>query len=509
MKNKTIAALAVLSIGLSVNFAAPLKATEENSEQETVQKQEEIQSKFSVNEYTLLDAEGKELESIQKKEPFTLVLTATDTAVSTQDALQEKDLDKINQSISSLNIERLTDDFSGGEDIQVILLSQGVQPLKVKIIFKNVSYRGKGDTFRFRIGYKALNIGYSDETIKIQECTNTAEEEKNEEKPGDDLQQDPVIEGGSAGGGYYSGGTGDFSSEKVKTAAPNLIVKKYSWGKKDVVSGKEFTLTLTFYNTSKTLSTENIVVSLETEEGLSIAEGSNTFYFENLAPQASQTIKVKMKALSMEKNGSPGIAVNFRYDFVEDGERTNQQTSEKISIPVYLKDRFEITDPTLPEMVSAGSECVVSFPYVNKGKSTLSNVSVKVTGDIPALQPVQNLGNFEPGKSGTIDVILTPQNPGLQKGEITISYENASEEEVDKKFPVELNVEEAVVPESMEEPLVQENQEPGFPWGWLIGVAAIIGGSLILFKKHKKKKKIRDEQDEEYDFNEEINRKED
>lgn len=503
-----LALMLSLSGLLGMNLISPVFAAEENTESEPIEIQSEKQSKFSVNEYLLLDAQGKELESIQKKESFTLVLTATDTAVSTSEALQDKDLDKINQSISSLNIERLTDDFSAGEDIQVILLSQGEQPLKVKIIFKNLSYRGKGDSFRFRIGYKALNIGYSDETITIQECMSLNEEDK-QEKPSDENPADDSIDGTLSGGGYYSGGSADFSSEKIKTAAPNLIVKKYSWGKKNVVSGKDFTLTLTFYNTSKTLSTENIVVSLETEEGLSIAEGSNTFYFENLAPQDAKTIKVKMKALSMDKNGSPGIAVNFRYDFVEDSERTNQQTSEKISIPVYLQDRFEITDPTIPETADALSECVVSFPYVNKGKSTLSNVSVKVTGDIPALQPIQNLGNIEPGKSGTIDVILTPQNPGLQKGEITIAYENANEEEVKQKYPIELNVMEAPILEDSEDSMVQENQETGFPWIWLVITAGIIGGSLFLFKKHKKKKENPVQTEEDYDFDEKINRDED
>jgi len=97
-----------------------------------------------------------------------------------------------------------------------------------------------------------------------------------------------------------------------------LIVKKYSYGKDPIYAGKEFQLSLEFFNTSKTLACENIVVSLETGDGLSIANSSNTFYFESLGAQASKTIDLTMKALSIEKNMSAVIDVNFRYDYVAD-----------------------------------------------------------------------------------------------------------------------------------------------------------------------------------------------
>ncbi len=178
--------------------------------------------------------------------------------------------------------------------------------------------------------------------------------------------------------------------------------------------------------------------------------------------------------------------------------------AEKISIPIYLKDRFEIQDPTLPEMASVGSECVVSFNYVNKGKSTLSNVEAKVEGDIPALQKVQNVGNIDPGTSGSIDVILTPDQPGIQKATILLSYENANEELVEKKFPIELNVED-MAPMTPDDSMGEiPDEEKSSPWGWVLGLIALLGaGAVIVFLKKRHKKKQQKEDHEDLDFDDE------
>lgn len=439
------------------------------------------------------------VETLKKGEKFTLVVTASDPAVSTQKALEQNEIDKINQSIHSLNIERLTDDFSGGQTMQAILLSKEQEPLKVKIVFKDVVWKGKGDEFRFQIGYSALQIGYTTPSIAIKECDEQPAQPDQPDTP--DQPADTPVDTPTWDGGYAGGGDDGYSSKVVKSAAPNLIVKKYSYGKDPIYSGKEFGLSLEFYNTSKTLATENIVVALETGEGLSIANSSNTFYFESLGAGQSKTIDLTMKALAIEKSTSAVVDVNFRYDYVEDGERVNQTMAEKISIPVYLKDRFVINEPVLPEMASVGSECVVSFNYVNKGKSSLSNVEVKVEGDVPALQKVQNVGNIESGNSGSIDVILIPDKPGQQKATIVISYENANEDLVEEKFPVELNVGEMapVMPDGgMEMPV----EEPSSPWGWVVGVVALAGAVVavvLLRKRHKKKKQAGNVEELDFD----------
>ena len=115
-------------------------------------------SAFSINSYSLVNEKGEPIETLKKGDVFTLIVTATDPNVSTEKALEQKEVDKINQSVHSLNIDRLTDDFSGGQDVQAILLSQKQEPLKVKILFKDVKWKGKGDAFRFQIGYAALDL---------------------------------------------------------------------------------------------------------------------------------------------------------------------------------------------------------------------------------------------------------------------------------------------------------------------------------------------------------------
>ena len=265
------------------------------------------QSAFSVNSYSLVNEQGEPVETLKKGEKFTLVVTASDPAVSTQKALEQNEIDKINQSIHSLNIERLTDDFSGGQTMQAILLSKEQEPLKVKIVFKDVVWKGKGDEFRFQIGYSALQIGYTTPSIAIKECDEQPAQPDQPDTP--DQPADTPVDTPTWDGGYAGGGDDGYSSKVVKSAAPNLIVKKYSYGKDPIYSGKEFGLSLEFYNTSKTLATENIVVALETGEGLSIANSSNTFYFESLGAGQSKTINLTMKALAIEKSTSAVVDV--------------------------------------------------------------------------------------------------------------------------------------------------------------------------------------------------------
>ncbi|WP_300941241.1 hypothetical protein [uncultured Dubosiella sp.] len=496
--NKALAA--ALAFALTTT---PLYANEETKDAGTAAQNEQppektVKSTFSISTYDVLNDKGESIDQIKKGEKFTLVIDAVDTSVSTKDALEQDEISKINQTIHSLNINRLTDGFTKGDDPQVVLLSKELEPLKVKIIIKNLSWKGKSDQFRFRIGYSALDIDYTDHAIGITECGQEQKEDKEPEENPDTSQPPEGSSGSYDGGGFYSG-TDPASPSAAKSAAPNLIVRQYSYGKDPIYSGKEFELTLEFYNTSKTIATENIVVSLETGEGLSITNSSNTFYFESLAPQASKVIKLKMKALTADKNSSPAIEVGFRYDFVDDGERMNQQMAEKISIPVYLKDRFEIDDPIVPEMAAAGSECALSFNYVNKGKGAISNVEAAVEGNIPALQKTQHIGNIESGSSGSIDVILIPDQPGLQKGTVVISYENANEDLVEQKFPFELNVTEPQPIDMNDNQMIEEEQRSGFSWlAALIAVGAA-AVAVVLFRKLKKKK--HDPQPEEEDLN--------
>ena len=127
-----------------------------------------------------------------------------------------------------------------------------------------------------------------------------------------------------------------------------------------------------------------------------------------------------------------------------------------------------------------------------KGKTEISNVEATVEGDVDSYMPTQKLGNFEPGKSGTIAFAVTPQNEGDNQVTMTISYEDSNG-----------NIKERVVettlfassydPGQWEDPGMDEPVEPEGGGGimaykWVLIPIVLIAAIVALVIARKKKK---------------------
>ncbi|MGJ4849853.1 COG1361 S-layer family protein [Bacillota bacterium Meth-B3] len=301
---------------------------------------------------------------------------------------------------------------------------------------------------------------------------------------------------------------GSSAKETIDSPTPNIIVTGYSAGADQVAAGSKFSLALTFQNTSPAKTVENIVMTLETGESFTITDASNTFYYSSLGPGQTQSETIKMQALPVAKSGSGKMDVSFKYEYVDNKKRSSTNITEKLSVPVYQPDRFNLTDPTLPESVEMGEETVVSIPYVNKGKSEVSNLEAEITGNIPALSKSVTLGNLEPGKSGTIDFILTPDTAGQQDATVKISYEDANQAVVQHEIPVSLHVSDPMEGMDGTDDLSGAAEYDGdgeydgeyggehgaLPFGLEIWHLYVLGGcvtllllALIMVRRHKKK----------------------
>ncbi len=281
----------------------------------------------------------------------------------------------------------------------------------------------------------------------------------------------------------------------MAAATPSIIIQQYSYGGTQVAAGDNFTLSITIVNTSQTKTVENVTMSMETDEGLSITSSSNTFFFQSLGPGATISQSLDVRTINSEKVVSPSISISFKYEYIDQNARQTVNSSEKISIPVYQPIRFEVTPPNVPTDATVGTELTLTLPYVNKGKGTIYNVAATLDGTISALTPTQNLGNFEPGKSGSIDFILTPQEEGSVELTLHISYENASAEQFSMDFPVKLAVNAPLDPSGDSEfdpyepePGTEESAFPILPVGIGVGCAAILVLviMMVLKKRHAK-----------------------
>lgn len=444
----------------------------------------------------VLDSQNNPVYQWDPASPYTIRMVFKSTGWLTHEAVQKDEL-KVGQVIKSVQADLLKSDFCADAGT-VKLLSNANDPFQIEVLFKNAKWLGPGNNVSWAITYPAAQKPGINGSIPIVATDNsnpTPDAPPMPEAPqeGGDQQSDSV-EGWNEFSGDPNEDPGDTAPEAPKpaAAAPNLIIDNYSYGGTSVQAGKTFDLSINFMNTSRALAVENIVMSLETAEGISIANSSNTFYFETLKPRHNITQNITLRATGKGENSSPTIGVNFRYEYIDQNQRMEITRSETIAIPVTQPERFEFTEPTLPEM-QVGMENVLSFPYVNKGKGTLYNVAVKIEGDVDALQPVQNLGNFESGRSGTIDAIFTTTQEGPTPFKIIVTYEDADGNEKKREFkyePTVMAMPEPELPPEMMDPMdPQLVEQPSHNWMWIVGVILIValGGGFWWFKKRKKK----------------------
>ena len=291
---------------------------------------------------------------------------------------------------------------------------------------------------------------------------------------------------------------------QTASPVPNIIVEDFTFGGDSVAAGEPFSLSFTFKNTGR-VGVENIVVLVDGGESFTMNGSTNTFYYDSLSAGGTLTQTVPMQTLATAKTGAQTVNVSFKYEYVDNKQRSSSAADIKLSVPVYQPDRLQIDEPTLYDMAYAGMETTITMSYVNKGKSDISNVEATISGDVDTLQATQYLGNFESGKSGNISFVVTPWNAGDVELMITITYEDANAKSVTREFPMTLSVQEMnndwgggddVYPDEPLEPEVKTN------WGLWIGVAAggvVLVIVLMLLTRAKKKKSAARRAEHEWD----------
>jgi len=284
----------------------------------------------------------------------------------------------------------------------------------------------------------------------------------------------------------------DPNAAQMDGPVPNVILQRYTYGEsgQQVAAGSEFTLKLDFLNTSEKKKLENVVMTLEPGEGLSLCDSSNTFYYASLGKQEAKSESVRLMALPTAKPGAGEVTVTFKYEYVDNNKRSQVTLPQKLSIPLYQPDRFEVTMTKPPQDAMVGQETTLTLQYYNKGRSDVANAQAQLPSSIPALNTVQNLGNLEPGKSGTINFVLTPDEAGVLSFNVKISYEDASGQVQEKEVPVSFNVEEPyydpVDLDDMGMDLDDGEKKSPLPY-ILIGVGglALIGVGVLFYLKKR------------------------
>lgn len=278
----------------------------------------------------------------------------------------------------------------------------------------------------------------------------------------------------------------DGGAAKAGFPTPNIIIRNYSYGG-SVEAGQVFELVMEVANTSSITGVENVLMSLDTGEGVSINDSSNTIYIPSLAPGATTTQTVRVQALFQSKLQSPKIGISFKYEYMDKKERKQNTTNEAIAIPVYQPDRLEVREPGFTEAIHEHEETAISIPYSNKGRGQIFNVEAKLEGEIDVLERQQTLGNFESGKNGTIDFVVTPRRQGRFEGKVIIAYEDEAMKKKELTIPVSFDVQAAAVVDETETVVDDQESRGGIPPLFpAAGILTLICVGVLVIRKRRK-----------------------
>ncbi len=214
---------------------------------------------------------------------------------------------------------------------------------------------------------------------------------------------------------------------------PKIIISNYNFEPKLVRAGEEFSLDLTFMNTSMAKEVKNVKIYLtgidSDKEGNVVftpVGSSNTFFIDSIKPKGTAARSITMFTIPDAQPKYYNITANIEY---QDEEGTEYKAAELIGIPVIQQSKLDASDISLPPEVYIGQPSPISLQYYNKGKTKLSNLMIKVEGDFQIENGQAFIGNFESGSSDYYEAMLTATKPGSANGKVTFSFEDPSGEE--------------------------------------------------------------------------------
>ncbi len=297
--------------------------------------------------------------------------------------------------------------------------------------------------------------------------------------------------------------------EETTAAQPYVIISSYSYGKGDLVAGETRNITMTFRNTSKTMAVENMMVTMTLPDAMMLTSSSNSFYIESLAAEGTITKTVNVTVKPTAAAQSHSMAVDFTYDYLDNGVRRNAKTTETISMPVLQVDRFTVTGIDLSQEIFMGEENNLSVNFVNKSRTEIYNLSAKLNCEgLSNNGEEQYLGNLASGTASSADFYITGNEKGELVGEVIITYEdtNMNQRTVSVPFTTKVTSYEdvwgpqgPVSPQNPDDPGMDPGMEEpaGFPWFWVIGGVVVVAAGVFVYLKLRKNKKESVEEDED------------
>ncbi|WP_368233753.1 hypothetical protein [Anaerotruncus rubiinfantis] len=356
----------------------------------------------------------------------------------------------------------INSDFISKPSTGTIEKVSGNETVSYTILFKSPYYTG--DTTRM-----ILDVDYGDPYYPIRHFNEVVDGCEIYERDKDDDDDDDD----------------DDSSSKPDIAppTPNIIVSEFDYGSGSVTAASNFDLKITFTNTSQKLPVDNIVLKVTVPEAFTMNGSSNTFYIDKLSKNSSVQ---RTLHLSVKPNAEPishPIKLSFAFESVIEEARKQFTSEEEISIPVSQLDRFSLEPVEVPNEVYVGEDSGIEATFINKGKTTVYNVTAEITGNISQPGQRQFIGNIEGGKEESADFLIGALEAGPISGEVIITYEDANMNVGELRSPFTTNGIMIEMPPMDQEMINPEDMPPEESPAWYAQIpiwAYMVGGVVLI-----------------------------
>lgn len=281
--------------------------------------------------------------------------------------------------------------------------------------------------------------------------------------------------------------------------APTIILNSANYGKVATV-GEAFSLVTVATNTSENLELENVSLKIELPTGLNLSSGNSQILVGKVGKKGSinHTFSLVAEGVGNDVTSLP-VKLIYTFEAFVNGKRTQYTSEQSLSINVQQPTRFSIQSSNIPTEIYMGNEGYASLQLVNKGKTTVYNVTAEIVSDQVSGSEVEFLGNIAPGSNSDAEFYFTANELGTASGKIVVTYEDASgtQSKLEREFSV--NVLESIpFDPGITDPTVVPEEPKASPIPYIIGLVVVAGaGGFVFYKKKKAKRLAELEEDDE------------
>ena len=285
--------------------------------------------------------------------------------------------------------------------------------------------------------------------------------------------------------------------------APQIILNSANYGKVAII-GEPFTLSTVATNTSENLELDNVSLRIVLPNGITLSNGNSQVLIGNVGKGGTIQHNFNLKAEGVANDiTSLPVELVYTYEAFVGGKRTQFTSSQELSINVQQPTRFEIQNMFNDMEMFMGNESYMSASLVNKGKTTVYNVTAELVSDTLTAYDVEFLGNILPGSTANAEFDFTASQIGTSNGKLVVTYEDASGTQytLEREFSIEVMEEmawnEPIVDMPAVEPAVPKTSFVPYIIG---GAVIVVAGGFFFWRKKKNAKRKAELEDEDEDI---------